>query len=73
MEGGSGEVGMVSQLLPGLNYDSFPNQNKQIHNKMAKVERTVHCTSVSLNYEWQQKLTKHTFLKHSSTNENIIK
>ena len=23
--GGSGEIGMVSQLLPVLNYDSFPN------------------------------------------------
>ena len=32
-EGGSGEVGMVSQLLPVLNYDSFP---KNIIKNMAE-------------------------------------
>ena len=29
--GGSGEAGMVSQLLPVLNYDSFPYQTVKIN------------------------------------------
>ena len=28
--GGSGEIGMVSQLLPVFNYDSFPNKYTKV-------------------------------------------
>ena len=37
--GGSGEIGMVSQLLLVLNYDSFPYQTFEVHSKKFRGKR----------------------------------